>query len=390
MPLAGKRQEYEDSDGRSGNDAYRLKSETSVVIPCYNEAARIDIEKFLSFARENNNIRLVFVDDGSTDATIDKLFTAMSALPSQVDVLMMKQNGGKAEAVRQGLKFCCERGDKYVAFLDADLATPLDAILDFTSVAERIPEIDVVFGSRCGGMGRRVYRKIYRKIISLVCAFMGRLATGLPIRDTQCGAKLFRNTDQFARSLAEPFEAGWLFDVELFLRISEPGKSQKGKFYEFPVVQWTEIPGSKIKPTDILKSGFKMTELIVKQWKIRRQFRKTGKLPKGEHVQNLRCGQKLAYSDVLALKDIVDPSIECISLDLSQVQTLGPSVMTSLIELTDQLERDGHTVEMILPKSGNVLETAIRSGLTSVFNCTKANGPERKVDIRPELYVVEA
>jgi len=140
---------------------------------------------FLNFARKNPKVSFVFIDDGSKDLTINLLCGAMAALPDQVDVLMMSRNAGKAEAVRHGLKFAAKRGDRYVAFLDADLATPLNAINDFISVADRLDNIDVVFGSRAGGLGRRVYRDMHRKMISLVCATMGRMATGLALKDTQ-------------------------------------------------------------------------------------------------------------------------------------------------------------------------------------------------------------
>ena len=201
----------------------------AIVIPCYNEAQRLPLEPFIDFARRNDDVRLIFVDDGSKDQTISLLCGAVAALPEKVDALMMKKNGGKAEAVREGLKFAVSRGHKYIAFLDADLATPIDAVLDFASVADRMDDIDVVFGSRKGGLGHRVYREFHRKIISRICSTLGRMATGLPIYDTQCGAKLFRNTPQLSRSLEKPFSAGWLFDVELFLRISNPDRKNKMK-----------------------------------------------------------------------------------------------------------------------------------------------------------------
>ena len=212
--------------------ATHYRNRTSVIIPCYNEADRLHLELFLNFARENPDISFVFVDDGSKDLTINLLCGAMAALPAQVDVLMMARNAGKAEAVRHGLKFAAHRGDKYIAFLDADLATPLNAINDFISVADRLDNIDVVFGSRAGGLGHKVYREIHRKIISLICASMGRMATGLALKDTQCGAKLFRNSEHLQKCLDVPFSAGWLFDVELFLRISNPNRQKRENFFE--------------------------------------------------------------------------------------------------------------------------------------------------------------
>ena len=342
---------------------------TSVIIPCYNEAERLNVEQFVKFANAQKHIKLVFVDDGSKDNTIATLTDILKAAPDTVDILVMKDNMGKAEAVRNGLSFAAERGDTFIAFLDADLATPLDAILDFISVANRLPEINVVFGSRCGGMGRRVYRKFSRKLVSLICAFLGRLATGLPIRDTQCGAKLFRNTPEFRRSLSEPFKAGWLFDVELFLRISEPGVSQTRKFFEFPVIQWTEIPGSKIKFQDILKSGIKMLHLIFSQWKIRRRFQRRSDHTQFGAVQTLESGTYLAFPDLLRLIQKIDPDIRRVQFDLSKLQSLSPSLMTAFIELCDRLDAAGHFIEISLPQDGVVTKTARRSGLTALYNC---------------------
>lgn len=342
---------------------------TSVIIPCYNEAERLNVEQFVKFANAQKHIKLVFVDDGSKDKTIATLTDILKAAPDTVDILVMKENRGKAEAVRNGLAFAAERGDNFIAFLDADLATPLDAILDFISVANRLPEINVVFGSRCGGMGRRVYRKFSRKLVSLICAFLGRLATGLPIRDTQCGAKLFRNTPEFRRSLSEPFKAGWLFDVELFLRISEPGVSQTRKFFEFPVIQWTEIPGSKIKLQDILKSGIKMLHLIFSQWKIRRRFQRRSDHTQFGAVQTLESGTYLAFPELLRLIQRIDPDIRRVQFDLSKLQSLSPSLMTAFIELCDRLDAAGHFIEISLPPDGAVTNTAKRSGLTALYNC---------------------
>ncbi len=344
---------------------------TSIIIPCYNEAARLDVNSFIEFALQEKHVKLVFIDDGSKDTTIQVLTNILKAVPDRVDVLIMKKNQGKAEAVRHGLNFAAKRGDDLIAFLDADLATPLNAILDFISVAKRLPEIDVVFGSRCGGMGRRVYRKIYRKGISLICAFLGRLATGLPIRDTQCGAKLFRNNTAFRRSLSEPFKAGWLFDIELFLRISDPSLSQKKRFFEFPVIQWTEIPGSKIKVRDIFKSGLKMLNLIFNQWKIRRRFQRRTDNTQFGAVQNLVCGTYLTYPDLLRFIQKIDPEIRRVQFDLSALKGLTPSLMTAFIELCDGLDAAGHNIEIRLPNSGPITETAERSGLSALYDCRR-------------------
>jgi len=362
---------------------------TTIIIPCYNEANRLHLEVFLNFARKNPKISFVFVDDGSKDLTISLLCGAMAALPKQVDVLMMARNAGKAEAVRHGLKFAAQRGDKYIAFLDADLATPLNAINDFISVADRLGDIDVVFGSRAGGLGRRVYRDLHRKIISLVCASMGRLATGLALKDTQCGAKLFRNTPHLKACLEAQFTAGWLFDVELFLRISNPKRQERKNFFEYPVLEWTEIPGSNIKFSDALKGGLKMTSLILNQWKIRAQFQEQRKVHRSLSNQFLRSGENLTVQSIKSMETIICEDKDAVTLDFSGVKTLGPSVFTTLTEVCENLRSKGKEAYIHLPDNAAILSAAHRSSFTALFDCTIQNNRPRHFKDNQRFALVE-
>ena len=367
-----------------------IHDRTSIIIPCYNEANRLHLEVFLNFARKNPKISFVFVDDGSKDLTINLLCGAMAALPDQVDVLTMARNAGKAEAVRHGLKFAAKRGDKYIAFLDADLATPLNAINDFISVADRLDNIDVVFGSRVGGLGRRVYRDIHRKLISLVCASMGRMATGLALKDTQCGAKLFRNNSHLKNCLDVPFTAGWLFDVELFLRISNPDRHERKNFFEYPVLEWTEIPGSNIKFSDVIKGGLKMTSLIFSQWKIRARFQNRRTAAVAVSTQHLRSGDTLSAQSVHSMESIISEDRRFITLDFSNVKTLGPSVFTTLTEVCEELLRRGKEIEIYLPDNAEVLSAARRSSITALFNCTIHSSLPRHFDNNSRFSLSEA
>ena len=367
-----------------------LNDRTTIVIPCYNEANRLHLEVFLNFARQKPKVSFVFVDDGSQDLTISLLCGAMAAMPKQVDVLMMARNAGKAEAVRHGLQFAANRGDKYIAFLDADLATPINAINDFISVADRLDNIDVVFGSRAGGLGRRVYRDLHRKIISLVCASMGRLATGLPLKDTQCGAKLFRNTPHLKNCLEAPFTAGWLFDVELFLRISNPSRGKRKNFFEYPVLEWTEIPGSNIKLSDVIKGGISMTSLILNQWKIRTQFQNKRKQDKQELSQVLRAGESLTIQSLKSMEAIVSKDQDCVILDFSRVKFLDPSVFTTLTEVCENLLQRGLEPLIQLPDDEMILSAARRSSFTALYDCTIQNSKPAQLKNNKHLSLAEA
>src|SRR5687768_750502 len=98
---------------------------TVIVVPCYNEAARLDTERFAAFAAVQDQAMLLFVDDGSVDETARLLDTLAARVPGHISVLRLKPNGGKANAVRAGALQAVAEGALRVGYWDADLSTPL-------------------------------------------------------------------------------------------------------------------------------------------------------------------------------------------------------------------------------------------------------------------------
>ena len=196
-------------------------------------------------------------------------------MANRIDVVALPKNVGKAEAVRAGLCFATQNRAGLVAYWDADLATPLSAILDFRDIALRYREVDVVFGSRMQLLGHRINRTLARRAVSRICSGLARTAVRLPVRDTQCGAKLLRNTPALRKCIEQEFTAGWLFDVELFTRLSSCLKDRRKAFFEFPLAEWTEVAGSKVTGKVIIKSGIKMLKLVVES----RLYRSPSKTP---------------------------------------------------------------------------------------------------------------
>jgi len=230
----------------------------TIVIPCYNEANRLPVSAFQRFMQEYPGIRFLFVNDGSRDATLDVLHK-LCGDSSVHTVLDLPANGGKAEAVRAGMRAAITANQaEVVGFWDADLATPLPAILDLLGVMERRPELQFVFGARVKLLGRDIRRRPIRHYLGRIFATAASLVLRLPIYDTQCGAKLFRVTPELRNILEARFRATWVFDVELIARfLRQPTvrrEAAESLIYEFPLHAWEDVAGSKLKPKDFLRA----------------------------------------------------------------------------------------------------------------------------------------
>jgi glycosyltransferase involved in cell wall biosynthesis len=250
-------------------------SQAIVVVPCYNEAERLDPDRFRSFARENRHLGFLFVNDGSQDRTGEVLDGLSRADRSRFAVLDLPENVGKAEAVRRGVLWAYEAGPEYLGYWDADLATPLEAILTFCSVLDSRPDIEMVFGARVSLLGRSVERSLVRHYLGRIFATVSSLALGVGFYDTQCGAKLFRASRDIVSLFETPFGTRWIFDVEIVARLIAARRETELRrveeiVYEFPLHEWRDIAGSKVKARDFGRAFF---ELAAIAWNYRRMAR---------------------------------------------------------------------------------------------------------------------
>ncbi len=236
--------------------------DTALVIPCYDEAARLPIGELQDFVRKSPEICLVLVDDGSRDATPARLREVAEAAPDRVQVVSLATNRGKAEAVRAGLLRALELEPAYVGYWDADLATPLATVLEFRALLEDRPGIELVQGARVVLMGRHIERRAVRHYVGRAAATAIALVLGLRVYDTQCGAKLLRVTPALPGVLVEPFEAGWIFDVELLARLVQVwGARASEAVYEFPLERWRDVPGSKVGVGSYLRAALDLARI---------------------------------------------------------------------------------------------------------------------------------
>lgn len=233
------------------------RRDVRIVVPCYNEELRLPVQRFRDFAEAEGGYQFLFVDDGSRDRTADVLQAMHLERPDRFSVMRLDRNLGKAEAVRHGFMASFDSAAEFLGFWDADLSTPLEVLPLFVMMFHQRPSIEMVFGSRVKLMGWDIQRRALRHYAGRCFATAVSLILGLPIYDTQCGAKMFRVTDTLRKIFTEPFRTKWVFDVELIARFLQENKTSGvtdvgSRIYELPLPVWHHAPGSKIKPIDVV------------------------------------------------------------------------------------------------------------------------------------------
>jgi CheY-like chemotaxis protein len=233
-----------------------------VVIPCYNEEKRLLNKKFTKFIIKNSGYHLCFVNDGSTDKTLEVLHKLRKGREDFITVYDCEKNGGKAEAVRLGmLHMAKQEGLDYIGFLDADLSTNLSDFDDLVCTMES-SKFKIVSGSRISRIGAKIKSVGARKIISATINFIIRKILKMEFNDTQCGAKIFHN-DVIEIAFREKFVTKWIFDVEIFKRIILHFGLKKAKkiVCEKPLKRWVHVGGSKLSIKDSLKIIFQLFQI---------------------------------------------------------------------------------------------------------------------------------
>lgn len=224
-----------------------------LVVPCFNERRRLDMGAILSFTRCSDRLGFLFVDDGSTDGTGDLIQQHTGDEWGPFRYLRLEENEGKGEAVRRGMAEALKCNPGIVGFWDADLSTPLEEISPMVEILEGKPALQAVLASRVQLLGRTMDRKPARHYLGRVFATGASLTLGMPVYDTQCGAKVFRGTPILRAVLEHPFSSRWIFDVELIARLSRAfGTTELDWIEEYPLRRWTDVAGSKLRILDFL------------------------------------------------------------------------------------------------------------------------------------------
>lgn len=252
-----------------------------IVIPCYNEEQRLDLNGIGAFLKKNPSVYMVLANDGSQDKTEDRILTFINSddaidFQNRISYLHFFKNQGKAETVREGILFASTQklnrpntdfyfsgnppsGMEYIGFWDADMATPLDEIPWFFSFKRE--EHQILLGSRLAILGSQINRTRFRFLTGRMFATFISFGLSWKVYDTQCGAKIFHR--DYIEVFSKPFFTKWLFDVEILLRLkTKYGDDVVNHIVEIPVRNWSDVDGSKIKFTDFLKVPFQIIGLF--------------------------------------------------------------------------------------------------------------------------------
>ncbi len=238
-------------------------SKICIIIPCYNEEKRLNVPVYSEFISQNkDHFDFIFVNDGSKDKTEATLKKISQQYPLNCFVINLIQNSGKAEAVRQGINeaFKYKKYD-YIAYFDADLATPLSEVHLLKSIIEHNHSLVMVMCSRIKRLGSSIERKTKRHILGRIFSTFGSIILKLPIYDTQCGAKLIK-AEIIPYTFNEPFITKWLFDIEIIARIRNYNKTTNLEIlYEHPISRWKDVGDSKLKLKHMMKVPFELLKI---------------------------------------------------------------------------------------------------------------------------------
>ena len=227
-----------------------------VIVPCYNEADRLQPNIFLVFTQKNPTYSFCFVDDGCTDATAKVLHDMETQCPN-ISVFSLSKNQGKAEAVRQGVLKAMDTDCDFVSYIDADLSAPLSVLPAMRHVCEEDKQLLLVSAARVRMLGRNIRRSSIRHYLGRIFATMIAALFNLHVYDTQCGAKIFRNVPQVHKVFSTPFHSRWIFDVEIFLRLRELCLQKKMSLVqvakEIPLPIWHDLGKSRMRWTDFFR-----------------------------------------------------------------------------------------------------------------------------------------
>ncbi len=243
-----------------------VKDRISIVIPAYNEEARLpstirSIKSF--FIKLALDVEVIIVVEKSKDNTLAlaKQYIDDESIKTHAHFQLIdnKVHRGKGYAVKSGVQYAT---GEYIFFCDADLAIPLAEILRFLAEFQERPDIDMLIGDRKYHQSSIKQTFIRRKFGYIFNVIVRKLAD-LNVKDTQCGFKAFRHNagkEIFSSLKCDHFA----FDVEILLLAKHFGYT----YHSHPVICLNNDEGSSV---NLWLDPFKMLkDIMVMKYRILR------------------------------------------------------------------------------------------------------------------------
>jgi len=229
----------------------------SIVFPAYNESKRIHLLKdgLSSYQNPHQLIQeILLVDDGSTDDTLVHLKEIQEKFKQySVKIIQVSPNQGKGNAIKTGVLAASQ---PWVLCNDADLSYSMDQIdqwLDNYNI-DLSKKNTVYFGSReLGKKNNEMELFLHRIIIGRIYSLFIRLITGITVRDTQCGYKLY-SEDVAQKIFPHVTEKRFAFDVEVHYLL----KKEKVNIHLLPV-KCVDVEGSKV---NLIRDSWQMFKAL--------------------------------------------------------------------------------------------------------------------------------
>jgi len=210
----------------------------SLIIPAYNEENRIKdtLEAYRDELHKSSiDFEIIVEMDGCTDRTPEIVKELATKFP-EIKFIEFKERLGKGGGILKGFEVA--KGS-IVGFVDADCSVPPQ---EFVKLLKEIKNgFDGAIASRRAEGSIVKNQPLLRKVLSKCFNIYVRLMFGLPFKDTQCGAKVFRR-EVLEKILPQLNMKGFAFDVNLLYLVHKHGFKIKEVG-----VSWIDKYGSKVK-----------------------------------------------------------------------------------------------------------------------------------------------
>ena len=223
----------------------------SIIIPAYNEEERIPktLNSYLDYLKGKINFEILVIINGCTDNTLE-VVKKIAQKNKEIKYVDIGKVASKGIAVTEGFKLA---DSELIGFVDADLATPPNAFYD---LVKNIENYDAVIASRWMKNSKiNKSQPLTRIIAGRSFNILVNLLFNLKLKDTQCGAKLFKKT-ALKDILTDIGKTRWAFDVDVLYLL----KRKNYKTKEIPT-EWSEPGGSHVKIKTVIEMFLSIVRL---------------------------------------------------------------------------------------------------------------------------------